>query len=56
MSIRIMTDSTSDIGPERAREWGITLVPLKVIFGKDEYLDGVDLPLDAFYEKLQASK
>ena len=56
MSIRIMTDSTSDIGPERAREWGITLVPLKVIFGKDEYLDGVDLRLDAFYEKLQAPK
>lgn len=53
MSVRILSDSTSDIGQERAKEWGVTLVPLKVLFGEDEYRDGVDLPLEQFYEKLE---
>ena len=53
MSVRIISDSTSDIGEERARDWGVTLVPLKVLFGDKEYRDGVDLPLDRFYEMLE---
>lgn len=56
MSIRIMADSTSDIGPERAKEWGVTLIPLKVIFGEEEYLDGVDMQLGEFYQRLISSK
>lgn len=52
MSVRIISDSTSDIGVERANQWGVTLVPLKVLFGEEEYLDGIDLPLDTFYKKL----
>lgn len=56
MSIRIMSDSTSDIGPERAKEWGVTLIPLKVIFGEEEFLDGVDLKLDEFYKRLVTSE
>lgn len=53
MSVRIISDSTSDIGEERAKDWGVTLVPLKVLFGDKEYRDGVDLPLDRFYEMLE---
>lgn len=56
MSIRIMADSTSDIGPERAKEWGVTLIPLKVLFGEEEFLDGVDLQLEEFYERLVSSE
>lgn len=56
MSIRIITDSTSDIGPEKAKEWGVTLVPLKVIFGEEEFLDGVDLQLEEFYKRLVTSE
>lgn len=52
MSIRIIADSTADIGEERAKEWGVTLVPLKVLFGEEEFRDGIDLSLDGFYERL----
>ncbi|MBT9776531.1 DegV family EDD domain-containing protein [Clostridium sp. MCC353] len=53
MSVRIISDSTSDIGVEKANEWGVTLVPLKVLFGDKEYRDGVDLSLERFYEILE---
>ena len=52
MSIRIITDSASDISQEKAKEWGITVLPLTVIFGEEVYLDGVTLSPQDFYEKL----
>ncbi|MCR5546004.1 MAG: DegV family protein [Lachnospiraceae bacterium] len=52
MSIRIITDSASDISQKTAKEWGITVLPLTVRFGDDEYLSGVTLSNYEFYEKL----
>lgn len=52
MGIRIITDSASDISQERAREWGITVMPLTVNFHEEEYLDGVTITPREFYEKL----
>ncbi len=52
MAIRIITDSASDISQERAKEWGIKVIPMKVRFGEEEFLDGVTLPYNIFYEKL----
>ena len=52
MAIRILTDSASDISPEKAQEWNITVIPLKVRFGDTEYLDGVTLRPKQFFEKL----
>lgn len=52
MGIRIITDSTSDINSTQARELGITVVPLKVIFGEKEYKEGIDITIEGFYEKL----
>lgn len=52
MGIRIITDSTSDISREQAKQMDITLVPLKVIFGDKEYKEGVEITIDGFYEKL----
>ena len=52
MSIRIITDSASDISQEKAREWKISILPLTVRFGEEEYLDGVTLSPHVFYEKL----
>ncbi|MBH1941128.1 DegV family protein [Mobilitalea sibirica] len=52
MAIRIITDSTSDIGKEQAKQMDITIVPLKVIFGDKEYREGVEITIDGFYEKL----
>ena len=43
MNVRIISDSASDISQELAKEWNITVLPLKVRFGEEEYLDGVTL-------------
>jgi DegV family protein with EDD domain len=56
MTVKIVTDSTSDISPQVAKELGITVVPLYVHFGEDVYRDGVDLSPAEFYQKLKASK
>lgn len=52
MTVRILVDSTADIPHNRAAQLGIEVVPLLVLFGDHEYLDGVDLTSEAFYEKL----
>lgn len=52
MAIRIITDSTSDLPPERQEELGIEIIPLSVRFGSEEYLDGVNLSKKEFFEKL----
>ncbi len=56
MTVKIVTDSTSDISPQVAQELGITVVPLYVHFGDDVYRDGVDLSPTEFYQKLTNSK
>ena len=52
MSIRIITDSASDISQFEAQKLGITVLPLKTLFGTEEYLDGVNLSHEEFYHKL----
>lgn len=52
MSVRIIADSASDVSQELAKEWNITILPLTVRFGEEEYYDGVTLSNDGFYEKL----
>ncbi len=55
VSVKIVTDSTSDISPEVARALGITVVPAYIRFGDEVYRDGVDISNDGFYQKLVAS-
>lgn len=54
MAVAIVTDSTSDIEPDKARSLGLTVVPLFVIFGDRSYKDYVELSRDEFYRKLQS--
>lgn len=50
MKTRIIVDSTSDLMPDaRAR---VTVVPLTVHFGDEEFIDGVTIDHKTFYEKL----
>ncbi|WP_040193928.1 DegV family protein [Clostridium culturomicium] len=56
MSIRIITDSTSDIPQNQAKERNLTIVPLCVRFGDEEFKDGVTLSSEDFYKRLEASK
>jgi DegV family protein with EDD domain len=53
MTVRIVTDSSSDIPPDIAKELGITVVPLYVTFGTVNYKDGVDITPDEFFNRLQ---
>ena len=55
MSVRIITDSACDIPQEEARALGIEVLPVTVVFGGEEYLDGVTLSNKAFFEKLVES-
>lgn len=52
MSIKIITDSASDITQEEANKLGINVIPLQVRFDEEEYLDGINLSSKEFYDKL----
>ena len=54
--IRIITDSSSNISQQEARELGITVIPLTIIFGDKQYRDGVDISTDEFYKKLTSTE
>jgi DegV family protein with EDD domain len=56
LSIAIVTDSTSDVEPQRAAQLGITVVPLFVIFGDRSYRDYVDLSRPQFFQMLASEK
>lgn len=48
--IRIITDSASDI--TGAANTQLTVLPMRINFGEEEYLDGVTISHHEFYEKL----
>ena len=52
MTVKIITDSTSDITAEEGAKLGITVVPLTVMFGRDSFLDRVTITTDEFYRRL----
>lgn len=56
MTVKIVTDSVSDLPPQVVKELGITVVPLNVRFGAEVYRDGVDLTAEQFFDKLVHSK
>jgi DegV family protein with EDD domain len=56
VTVKLVTDSVSDIPPEIATELGITVVPLFVHFGAETYRDRIDLAPEEFYNKLIHSK
>ncbi len=52
MAIQFIIDSASDILPVQAQELGLIHLPLKVLFGQEEYADAATLTHKEFYEKL----
>lgn len=50
MNTRIIVDSTTDLMPEVKGR--VSVVPLTVHFGDEEYIDGVTIDHKSFYEKL----
>lgn len=52
-TITIITDSGSDLLKEEAEALGVTLLPITVRFDDREYLDGINITRDEFYEELR---
>lgn len=50
--LKIVTDSAANISAEEAKELGVEVLPLSIIFGDDIYRDGVDITTEEFYDKL----
>lgn len=51
--IAIVTDSNSGISQEKAKEMGIYVIPMPFLINEKEYLDGVTLFHEDFYEFLK---
>ncbi|MSO59722.1 MAG: DegV family protein [Ilumatobacteraceae bacterium] len=55
MSIRIVTDSSSDLPTALAARWGISVVALSVRFGDADFVDSTSISAEAFWEQCAAS-
>lgn len=53
--IRIVTDSAADLAPDVAAAAGITVVPLTVRFGEQEFVSGEQLSVEEFWARLEGS-
>lgn len=54
--IAFVTDSTSYIPHDWAKENDVTIVPLSVNFGEETYREGFDIDSDGFFQKLSTTK
>ncbi len=53
--IRVVTDSACDLSAKLAAERNLTIVPLTIRFGSDEFIDGATLTTDEFWSRCAAS-
>ncbi len=53
--VAIVTDSTAYLPPELVEEYGIHVLPLKVIWGEESLDDGIDITPTEFYIRLTQS-
>jgi DegV family protein with EDD domain len=51
-SIAILTDSTCDIPEEMVQQYGITVLPHRIIWGTEQFLDRIDITPEQFYTRL----
>ncbi len=55
MTVKIVTDSACDLPQELADELNISIVPLSIRFGDDEFVDRQDLTVQEFWRRCSAS-
>jgi DegV family protein with EDD domain len=53
--IRVVSDSACDLNADLAAERGVTIVPLSIRFGSEEFVDGSTLSTDDFWARCAAS-
>ena len=56
MAVQLIIDSASDLTAEEAKALGVKLIPIPINFGKQEYLSGVNITQEEFYNKLASCK
>lgn len=56
MSVKIISDSACDMTQAQAKEQDVIVLPLKNIIDDVEYLDGVNITPEEFYDKLETSE
>lgn len=54
-NVHIVTDSSSDLPAGLVEELGVSVIPLTIRFGDEEYRDGVDLSAVEFYAKMAST-
>jgi DegV family protein with EDD domain len=52
--VKIVVDSTADLPPQLAADLNITVIPTRVMLGKENFKDGIDLTHEEFYERLKS--
>lgn len=55
-SVAVLTDSSSQLTPELACQFGVTVVPVHVVVDGTDYLEGLDLSADEFYRVVESAK
>jgi len=55
-NIAILTDSTANLPAEWVEQYAIRVIPLKIHWGNETYLDGIDLTPEEFYMRLSNNK
>ncbi len=53
--VRIITDGTSDLSAQRAEKLGVHVMPMRVFFGQESFVDGVDITREEFFARLTSS-
>ena len=54
--VKIISDSTCDLTKELLEKYNISILPLNVLLGEDEFLDGVNIAPDDIYKWADANK
>ena len=54
--IKIFSDSTCDLSKELIERYDIGILPLHVLLGEDEYIDGVNIDVDSIYKWADENK
>ena len=55
MKIKITSDSTCDLGEELIKKYNIGILPVRVLQGGKEYLDGVNITLEELFPMVEQS-
>jgi DegV family protein with EDD domain len=53
--VRVVTDSSAELTPEIASRLDITVVPMNIRFGDEEFREGIDINTEDFFRRLEYS-